>query len=159
MMKNKIIDKQYIYTESMEFAAEILAKTCKLVMRDAIKQINSPVSHEEYIILETVDLNPGIIQLDLAKKLYIPRSYVGKLILKLEKKGFIRREKGIKGKEKIIMKTYITPEGITAYSMIKDWVLSEISKYSSMELQKADEMIKRIFETVSHLTETYNIKL
>lgn len=151
--------KQYIYTESMEFAAEVLAKACKLVMREANKQVNSPVSHEEYIILETVHLNPGIIQLDLAKKLYIPRSYVGKLILKLEKKGFIRREKAIKGKEKIIMRTFITSDGINAYSKIKNWIQAEMNKHSDLELQQEDEVTKHIFKTVSFLIETYKIKL
>ena len=127
----KKFDENYTtYTQSLEFAAELLTKAIKETMRKVDKEMNFKVSHEEYIILETVCLNPGIIQIDIAKKIFMQRSYVGKLLLKLEELGFITRTQSIKGKKKIVMKSYITDSGIEAYNEVKNWILKEINKKS-----------------------------
>ncbi|MGN0031945.1 MAG: MarR family transcriptional regulator [Candidatus Gastranaerophilaceae bacterium] len=159
-MREKEVNKYYAsYTESLEFAAETFSKLCKLVMRNIHKEMNFPISHEEYIILEIIHLNPGIIQLDIAKKLYIQRSYVGKLILKLEKMGLIRREQSIKGKGKIIMRTHITKDGFAIYKKIRKRIVTELSKHSDIELAEAQKMTKDLFDVVSSLSVAYNVKL
>lgn len=158
----KKFDENYTtYTQSLEFAAELLTKAIKETMRKVDKEMNFKVSHEEYIILETVCLNPGIIQIDIAKKIFMQRSYVGKLLLKLEELGFITRTQSIKGKKKVVMKSYITDSGIEAYNEVKDWILEEINKNSISEesRRQTKEMIKHMFEIVTYLREEYDVKL
>lgn len=158
----KKFDENYTtYTQSLEFAAELLTKAIKETMRKVDKEMNFKVSHEEYIILETVCLNPGIIQIDIAKKIFMQRSYVGKLLLKLEELGFITRTQSIKGKKKIVMKSYITDSGIEAYNEVKNWILKEINKNSISDEQRKQtkEMIKHMFEIVTYLREEYDVKL
>ena len=158
----KKFDENYTtYTQSLEFAAELLTKAIKETMRKVDKEMNFKVSHEEYIILETVCLNPGIIQIDIAKKIFMQRSYVGKLLAKLEESGFITRTQSIKGKKKVVMKSYITDSGIEAYNEVKDWILEEINKNSISEesRRQTKEMIKHMFEIVTYLREEYDVKL
>lgn len=158
----KKFDENYTtYTQSLEFAAELLTKAIKETMRKVDKEMNFKVSHEEYIILETVYLNPGIIQIDIAKKIFMQRSYVGKLLAKLEELGFITRTQSIKGKKKVVMKSYITDSGIEAYNEVKDWILEEINKNSISEesRRQTKEMIKHMFEIVTYLREEYDVKL
>lgn len=158
----KKFDENYTtYTQSLEFAAELLTKAIKETMRKVDKEMNFKVSHEEYIILETVYLNPGIIQIDIAKKIFMQRSYVGKLLAKLEESGYIKRIQSIKGKKKVVMKSYITDSGIEAYNEVKDWILEEINKNSISEesRRQTKEMIKHMFEIVTYLREEYDVKL
>ncbi|HIZ29249.1 MAG TPA: MarR family transcriptional regulator [Candidatus Adamsella sp.] len=158
----KKFDENYTtYTQSLEFAAELLTKAIKETMRKVDKEMNFKVSHEEYIILETVCLNPGIIQIDIAKKIFMQRSYVGKLLAKLEESGYIKRTQSIKGKKKVVMKSYITDSGIEAYNEVKDWILEEINKNSISEesRRQTKEMIKHMFEIVTYLREEYDVKL
>lgn len=157
----KFEDNYTTYTQSLEFAAEMLSKAIKEVMRKANKEMNFKVSHEECIILETIHLNPGIIQLDIAKKIFMQRSYVGKLLLKLEELGFIKREQSIKAKKKVVMKSYITESGVEAYNEVKNWILKEINKNSVSDEQRkrAKEVTKHIFEIVSYLIKEYDVKL
>lgn len=158
----KKFDENYTtYTQSLEFAAELLTKAIKETMRKVDKEMNFKVSHEEYIILETVCLNPGIIQIDIAKKIFMQRSYVGKLLAKLEESGYIKRIQSIKGKKKVVMKSYITDSGIEAYNEVKDWILEEINKNSISEesRRQTKEMIKHMFEIVTYLREEYDVKL
>ncbi len=158
----KKFDENYTtYTQSLEFAAELLTKAIKETMRKVDKEMNFKVSHEEYIILETVCLNPGIIQIDIAKKIFMQRSYVGKLLAKLEESGYIKRTQSIKGKKKIVMKSYITDSGIEAYNEVKNWILKEINKNSISDEQRKQtkEMIKHMFEIVSYLSKEYDVKL
>ena len=158
----KKFDENYTtYTQSLEFAAELLTKAIKETMRKVDKEMNFKVSHEEYIILETVCLNPGIIQIDIAKKIFMQRSYVGKLLAKLEESGYIKRTQSIKGKKKVVMKSYITDSGIEAYNEVKDWILEEINKNSISEesRRQTKEMTKHMFEIVTYLREEYDVKL
>ena len=158
----KKFDENYTtYTQSLEFAAELLTKAIKETMRKVDKEMNFKVSHEEYIILETVYLNPGIIQIDIAKKIFMQRSYVGKLLAKLEESGYIKRTQSIKGKKKVVMKSYITDSGLEAYNEVKDWILEEINKNSISEesRRQTKEMIKHMFEIVTYLREEYDVKL
>ena len=158
----KKFDENYTtYTQSLEFAAELLTKAIKETMRKVDKEMNFKVSHEEYIILETVYLNPGIIQIDIAKKIFMQRSYVGKLLAKLEESGYIKRIQSIKGKKKVVMKSYITDSGNEAYNEVKDWILEEINKNSISEESRRQTkvMIKHMFEIVSYLSKEYDVKL
>ena len=89
------------------------------------------------------------------------RSYVGKLLAKLEESGYIKRTQSIKGKKKVVMKSYITDSEIEAYNEVKDWILEEINKNSISEesRRQTKEMIKHMFEIVTYLREEYDVKL
>jgi len=147
------------YTETLEFAAETLVRACKEAMRKVHKEMNFEISHEEHIILETIALNPGIIQLDIAKKLFMQRSYVCKLLTKFEKSGWIRKEAAIKGSKKTIMKIYCTEKGTEACSEVRKWIKSVIAKKSPERLLKARKTTDYLLQLTKELKERYKLRL
>ena len=89
------------YNKTVEYAAEVLVKTFQEVSRRVHKQQNFEVTHEGYVILEIIYLNPGILQFEIAQQISMHRSYVCKFLSQLQKEDYIRREEHIKGKRKI----------------------------------------------------------
>ena len=103
------------YYQSIEYAAEYLAKVCKEVSRKVHKEKGFDVSHEEYILMETIFLNPGIMQGQIADKISMQRNYVCKLLTKLKSAGYIKRKTEIKGKRQVTYNNYLTIEGEKIY--------------------------------------------
>ena len=54
----------------------------------------------DFLILDTVFFSPGCIQIEIAKKVCMQRSYLCKILTKLEDDGLIKREKKLKLKDK-----------------------------------------------------------
>ncbi|MBS5802155.1 MAG: MarR family transcriptional regulator [Brachyspira sp.] len=105
-----VAKKNIPYTETIAFAAELVTKAFNEIARNIVLK-DQKLNKEEYIILENIYLNPGIIQLEIAKNILMKRSYVCKFLAELEEKGFIRREPALRGKRQIVYKNYITPLG------------------------------------------------
>ena len=78
------------YNKTVEYAAEVLVKTFQEVSRRVHKQENFEITHEEYVILEIIYLNPGILQFEIAQQISMHRSYVCKFLSQLKKEGYIR---------------------------------------------------------------------
>lgn len=84
------------YNESAIYAAECFAKVIKEFIKITHKKFSIKISHNEYLLLEQILLNPGITQGDLARKISIQRNYVSKLLSALENNGYITREQKTK---------------------------------------------------------------
>ena len=148
------------YTDSLMFAAELLVRACKEATRKCHKEMGFGISHEEYIILETIFLNPGIIQFNVSKKLFMQRSYVCKMLARLEDLGFVRKENAIKGKRTIIVRLYLTEGGNTVYNAVRDNIISTmIAKHPKQRFLKNRETAEYLLFLVEDIRKDYNIKL
>ena len=83
--------KKVPYTSSIIFAAEYISRLYREYVRRIVKEHSLPISYEEYIILDTVYFYPGSIQMDIAKKICMQRSYLSKMLANLEEDVYITR--------------------------------------------------------------------
>lgn len=67
-------------TKTIIFASELIAKTFNEAVKNFFKEMNLEINKEEFIILESIYLKPGIIQFDIAKNIVMKRSYVCKFL-------------------------------------------------------------------------------
>ena len=60
--------KKYVpFNKSIVYAAELMTKAFKEAARKFHKDMNFEINHEEFIVLESIYTNPGIIQINIAK--------------------------------------------------------------------------------------------
>lgn len=148
------------YEKSLIQAAEMLSKAFREISKKIHKENNIEISHEEYLILETIYFHPGIIQIDIAKNILMKRSYVCKFLAKLEENGYIYRENAIRGKRQIIMKNFITEKGQKIYQKVAEIYLHNQSEsvVSEQEWEELDKATKLIFDVTEKAKKYYNLK-
>ena len=112
----KEYNKQYF--ETTIYAAERLAKAAHEIARKLHSEMRADISHEEFLILETIIANPGILQIEIAEKILMKRSYACKLLGRLLDDGYIRTENAIRGKRQIVIKNFITEKGVASYKKV-----------------------------------------
>jgi DNA-binding MarR family transcriptional regulator len=152
-------NNQITYNESIEYAAEYLAKAMQEAIRKIHKEQSFSISHEEYVILETIYLTPGIIQIDIAQKILMQRSYVGKLLNKLETLKYIERKREIKGTRQVIYKNYLTDAGKELYKQISEFVVNEIYRITSeKERIEAERITSKLLDIANKIKEHYSLK-
>ena len=152
-------NNNYIYIESLEYASELVSRTMKEVLRKYYKFLNFEVSHQEHIIMEIVHFNPGIIQMDIAKKISMQRGYVSKLLTKLENSGYIKKEEGIRGKQQIVFRCFLTNEGERIYQKISQTTNLEIQKRITKEnFKDTKETAQKLFRMVEMIKEAAKLK-
>lgn len=152
--------KDFTYNQSIEFAAELFTKALHEALRKIHKEMNFEINHEEYIILETIFLNPGIIQIDIAKKIITKRSYVCKFLSRLESRGYIRRENAIRGTRQIIMKNYITKEGERVYTKVRYYFIKTFEERENYkeEIELIETTKNTLFELSTKIKKDFNLK-
>ena len=133
------------YKNSVLQAAEMLSKAFRALARKIHREMKLPINHDEFTILETIIHAQGIIQFDIAKEIFMKRSYVCKFLSTLEEKGYIYRENAVRGKRQIISRNYTTDLGVKIYNEIKEIYDKEAGElfcdYEVDELQKAAEIL------------------
>lgn len=152
--------KDFTYNQSIEFAAELFTKALHEALRKIHKEMNFEINHEEYIILETIFLNPGIIQIDIAKKIITKRSYVCKFLSRLESRGYIRRENAIRGTRQIIMKNYVTKEGERVYTKVRNYFIKTFEERENYkeEIELIETTKNTLFELSTKIKKDFNLK-
>lgn len=151
--------KKVPYTSSIIFAAEYISRVYKEYVRKIVKEHNLPISYEEYIILDTVYFYPGSIQMEIAKKICMQRSYLCKLLTKLEDGGYITREKRIRGKRQVVITIFITPKGEEIQKKMYSLVIDTITSKQHLDLDKMNEISKVLFKICDEGTKNFNLKL
>lgn len=153
-----ITKKNIPYTETLAFAAELVTKAFNEIARTIVLK-DQKLNKEEYIILENIYLNPGIIQLEIAKNILMKRSYVCKFLAELEEKGFIRRESALRGKRQIVYKNYITPLGEKTYKDVIKHICTfqdkYIQEYSDFDFNNLSQIA---FKLTDKLKKDFNLK-
>ena len=152
--------KQYAaYNESVIYAAECFAKVIKEFIRIIRKKFSIKISHNEYLLLEQILLNPGITQGDLARKISIQRNYVSKLLSALENNGYISREQKTKSKQIIAVKSYITHKGENIYAESRDILLQEALKmFTEQDIEELNDISLKLFKQIDKIKKKQNIK-
>lgn len=113
------------YINSLPYALESTSRVIQEAITKDFKKHNIKIPHEEFVILDTIYCHPGILQIDLAKKVLKSRAHTGKFLNSLENKGLIKREKAIKGSRQTILLNYLTEEGKKVHAE----TVEEIKKY------------------------------
>lgn len=152
-------EKHRPYTDSIVFAAEYISRVSKEYVRKIIKDNNFPIGYEEHIILDTIYFYPGCIQMEIAKKVCMQRSYLCKILTKLEEDGLIKREKKIKGKRQVVMAVYITPKGEEIYKKMHVVFRDEVLNKQIVDVEKVSEITKELFKMGDKFVNTFNLKL
>ena len=99
--------------------------------------IDVPLFPSEIHMINKIKQNEGIHVTGLANILKVTKGAVSQIIMKLEKKGLIRKEKDTNNQSKLVLK--LTPKGETAYSNHEkfhkkiDVMVNEIVKNASEE--------------------------
>src|SRR5574344_718263 len=118
---NKFMNNQWCqFNKSIVYAAELVNKACIEASRKFHKENNLPVNHEQFIIMEEIYYPPGILQIEIAKEIFMKRSYVCKFLVELEELNYIYREKSIRGKRQVIYKNYLTEQGKKIFEEIQE---------------------------------------
>lgn len=99
------------YTESMYYQIKLTEKICKIFCKQLEETLNLPISMDEFTILNIINEHNGDIhQRDIAKLLFKDRANTGKMLNKLEDKGFITKKEETRNKRQVNILT-VTEEG------------------------------------------------
>lgn len=140
------------YTESLQYNLEAAARVVQEAISVRFKELNFGLSYDEFIILDEIFHEPGILQIELAKRILKGRAYTGKFLIALEEKGYIERRSAIKGKRQVIMPNYITENGKKVHKI----AVKTIQDFIDFMPAVADEDIGKIItflKTLKHDTE------
>lgn len=130
------------YTESIYYQIKLTEKICKIFCKQLEETLNLPISMDEFTILNIINEHNGDIhQRDIAKLLFKDRANTGKMLNKLEEKGFITKKEETRNKRQVNILT-VTKDGQNAI----DTMRSEITPiFDGIEkrISKDDKVICR----------------
>ncbi len=133
------------YIESIYYQLEQTARYCRYLGSQIFQKLDMPVSMDEFVTMDTISLNDGMCQRELAKLILKDRANTGRILNSLEEKGYIERFVDTKN-NRLVRKMRLTPEGreITTEvsKVLREYieklpkVLSENDKFEIMESLK-----------------------
>lgn len=123
-------DKIEHYTDSIAYELEQTSRLMKMFGKQIFEKLEISITLDEYAALDTISINAGICQRDLAKILIKDRANTGRILDTLEQKGFITRFIDTKN-NRLVKKMGITEKGYN-------------------ELNFIDKKIRHYFENVTH---------
>lgn len=151
-MKSKILH----YTDSIHYELEQTARLMKILTLQLFDKLNLEITPDEYFALDTVSINAGICQRDLAKLLLKDRANTGRLLESLEQKGFITRFIDTKN-NRLVKKMGITEKGYNELDLINSKIRSYIEnttgRISPKEVDKVQEMLKKFRKNLEQMVE------
>lgn len=133
------------YIESIYYQLEQTARYCRYLGSQIFQKLDMPVSMDEFVTMDTISLNDGMCQRELAKLILKDRANTGRILNSLEEKGYIERFVDTKN-NRLVRKMRLTSEGreITTKvsKVLREYieklpkVLSENDKFEIMESLK-----------------------
>lgn len=133
------------YIESIYYQLEQTARYCRYLGSQIFQKLDMPISMDEFVTMDTISLNDGMCQRELAKLILKDRANTGRILNSLEEKGYIERFVDTKN-NRLVRKMRLTPEGreITTKvsKVLREYieklpkVLSENDKFEIMESLK-----------------------
>lgn len=110
------------YTECLPYEIEKTARLLQISAKYTFnKKIKCDITHDEFVILDTLINKPGISQSDLSKLVLKGRSHTSKILSSLEKKKYITRTQSTKN-GKMIYLMNITDAGLKLYEEVKGYL-------------------------------------
>ena len=146
------------YTESLPYELELTSR----VLHEAIVRFFSEkkfeITHDEFVVLDTLSTNEGISQIDLAKLILKGRAHTGRFLMSLEKKGLVKRTPSKKGK-RLIMKNVVTAEGKKVLENTGEAIELHIEEMNLKDnLDKAKKLIELLHSVRKDISERFDIK-
>ena len=127
------------YTDSIHYELEQTSRLMKKVTTQLFEKLEIGLSIDEYAALDTVSVNAGICQRDLAKLILKDRANTGRILDSLEQKGFITRFIDTKN-NRLVKKMGITERGLkeldTINKKVKQYLESVTKKISMLKYTK-----------------------
>ena len=149
--------KELHYTDSIYYELEQTARLMKILTLQLFDKLKLNITPDEYFALDTVSVNAGICQRDLAKLLLKDRANTGRILESLEQKGFITRFIDTKN-NRLVKKMGITEKGYKELELINTKVRSHIEntrgKITAKEVQKVQEVLKKFRKNLEQMVET-----
>lgn len=144
------------YTDSIHYELEQAARLMKILTLQLFDKLQLEITPDEYFALDTVSVNAGICQRDLAKLLLKDRANTGRILDSLEQKGFITRFIDTKN-NRLVKKMGITEKGYNEIdlinSKIKTYIQNTTSKISPKEVEKVQEILKKFRKNLEETVE------
>lgn len=107
------------YTDSIHYELEQTSRLMNMLTNQLFKKLELSITFDEYIALDTVSINAGICQRDLAKLILKDRANTGRILNELEQKGFITRFIDTKN-NRLVKKMGITETGLQELNSINN---------------------------------------
>ena len=145
------------YTKTLPYELDLTSRVLHEVMVSYFKDNNFPISLEEFIILDCLYINPGIIQMQIAKLTLKGRGHIGKFLKALEDKNLITRTP-IKQQNKIVIKIEITEKGTELYKKLDSQIEKFVENINSDIEPKINEIIAQLKLIREDAIKKFNIK-
>lgn len=144
------------YTDSIHYELEQAARLMKILTLQLFDKLKLDITPDEYFALDTVSINAGICQRDLAKLLLKDRANTGRILESLEQKGFITRFIDTKN-NRLVKKMGITEKGYNELDLINTKIKSHIEntkgKITPREVEKVQEVLKKFRKNLEQMVE------
>lgn len=114
------------YTDSIHYELEQTSRLMNMLTNQLFKKLELSITFDEYIALDTVSINVGICQRDLAKLILKDRANTGRILNELEQKGFITRFIDTKN-NRLVKKMGITETGLQELNSINNKIKTYLS--------------------------------
>lgn len=132
------------YTDSIHYELEQTSRLMKKLTNQLFEKLEIGLTIDEYAALDTVSVNAGICQRDLARLILKDRANTGRILDSLEQKGFITRFIDTKN-NRLVKKMGITEKGLKEL----DTINKKVKQYlESVTKTISDEDIERVQETL-----------
>lgn len=147
-MRSFMVDtKLKHYTDTIHYELEQTARLMRKLTQQLFEKLNVEITPDEYAVLDTVSINAGICQRDLAKLILKDRANTGRLLDSLEQKGFITRFVDTKN-NRLVKKMGITETGLeylkNITERINDYINGVTTKVSPKEIDKVQDALKNL---------------
>lgn len=153
--KEEIIIKHY--TESIHYELEQTSKLMKMLGKQLFEKLEICITMDEYAALDTISINAGICQRDLAKLIIKDRANTGRILDTLEEKGFITRFIDTKN-NRLVKKMGITEKGYEELNFINNKIKkhfeSVTKKVPRENFEKAQKALKAFRLELEEMVET-----
>ncbi len=144
------------FTDTFYYDLELTTKFLRLFSVEFFKKLNTKLSQDEFITIETILCNSGICQRDLAKIILKDRANTGKILNTLEEKGYITRFVDLKN-NRLVRKMGVTEKGKEVYDEVTEKLKTAINKIMADENHKkhiiSDEEIEYVREILKKFRE------
>ena len=110
-MKTKVDCNKVHYTDSIYYELEQTSRLMKKITSQLFTKLEIDITMDEYAALDTISINAGICQRDLAKFILKDRANTGRILDSLEQKGFITRFIDTKN-NRLVKKMGLTENGV-----------------------------------------------
>ncbi len=137
--------KELHYTNSIHYELEQTAKLMRILTAQLFEKLEIRISQDEYAALDTISINPGICQRDLAKLIIKDRANTGRILNCLEEKNLVTRVIDTKD-NRLVKKLEITQDGIKELNSInikiKSYMDNVTKKIAPEEVDRVQEILR-----------------